>query len=109
MDAREERGRVIAATCKIIQHRPPHSRRFYVPSASQDGRKYTVDMSSADNPTCTCPDYEEREMKCKHIYAVLYRMEMAENPDGSTTVTESITLSETIERKTTYKQDWPAY
>lgn len=108
MDAREERGRQIAATCKITQGRPPHSRRFYVPSASQDGRRYTVDLST-ENPSCTCPDYEEREMKCKHIYAVLFRMERAENPDGTTTVTETVTVSETIERKTTYKQDWPAY
>jgi transposase len=108
MDAREQRGLVIAATCKITQHRPPHSRRFYVPSASQVGRKYTVDLTT-ENPTCTCPDWEEREMKCKHIYAVLFRMERAENPDGTTTVTETVTVSETIERKTTYKQDWPAY
>lgn len=104
MDLREERGRHIAATYKITQHRPPHSRRFYVPSASQDGQKYTVDLAP-ENPTCTCPDYEDREMKCKHIYAVLFRMEAVEHPDGSTTVTETLT----VEKKTTYRQAWPAY
>src|SRR5207248_253190 len=57
-------------------------------------------------PTCSCPDYETRGMRCKHIFAVEFAMKRTENPDGSTTVTRTTTV--TVKRPT-YPQDWPAY
>src|SRR5438045_4496530 len=106
MDAREQRGLVIAATCKITRERRITDKRFWVPSASQDGRKYKVTLKG-DEQSCTCPDFEERRATCKHIYAVLFTIKREQNGDGSATVTETVTVSQTVRK--TYKQDWPAY
>ena len=57
--------------------------------------------------SCTCPDHETRGVDCKHIYAARFVMRRERNPDGSTTVTESLTLTAT--KQTTYPQNWPAY
>jgi Transposase DDE domain/SWIM zinc finger len=105
MDAREQRGLVIAATQKI----ETNGRMWFVPSQSGKGR-YGVVLG--DKPTCSCPDNQETGHKCKHIFAaefVLKRTTQQANPDGSTTVTtETLTIKTTAERKT-YSQDWPAY
>lgn len=100
MDAREQRGLIIAATCKITKTGNTYS----VPSSSQDGTRYTV-TPDADMPHCTCPDFEERQMRCKHLWAVHYTIEREKHPDGSLTVTETVTTTV----RTTYKQNWPAY
>ena len=47
-----------------------------------------------------------RGCKCKHIYAVEYAIRREQNPDGSSTVTESVTVTKT---RKTYPQNWPAY
>lgn len=44
-------------------------------------------------------------MPCKHIYAVRFTLQSQSNRDGTVTVTETLT----VERKTTYPQNWPAY
>lgn len=62
--------------------------------------KYLV-VTDRELPFCTCPDYESRQERCKHIYAVEYVIQRETKPDGSTTYTESVRL--------TYSQDWPAY
>lgn len=36
------------------------------------GNLYTVTIK--DIPTCTCPDYSQRQKRCKHIYFVLTRI-----------------------------------
>ena len=46
-------------------------------------------------------------MKCKHIYAVEFTRKRERNADGTTTVTETVTLKQTV--KKTYSQNWPAY
>lgn len=97
MDEREQRGLVIAATCRITQK----GSIWLVPSQSGKG-KYTVAPDPSE-PRCTCPDHETRGCKCKHIYAVEYVLRREENPDGSMTVTESLTVSKT------YPQVWKAY
>ena len=56
-------------------------------------------------PRCTCPDYEFRNARCKHIVAVEYVLMREEKPDGSTVVTETVKV---VSRKT-YTQDWKAY
>ena len=37
--------------------------------------------------SCTCPDFELRQQKCKHIYAVEYTIEREVHSDGSETLT----------------------
>ena len=95
MDARQERGLVIAATNKIEQNRLG----WKVPSQSSNGT-YIVNLDHGQ-PFCTCPDYEKRQQPCKHIHAVEYVIQRETKPDGTSTYTESI--------KVTYNQDWTAY
>lgn len=113
MDLREQRGLMIAATCKITQERRITDKRFWVPSASKEGQKYKVIIRGGER-TCTCPDFEENaplqsasQWTCKHIHAVLFTIKRETSPDG--TITETRTVTETIQKRTTYKQDWPAY
>ncbi|MBA4068207.1 MAG: transposase [Isosphaera sp.] len=103
MDVRAERGKHIAETGKLKRM----GREWFVPSSSGDGR-YIV-RPDPDLPTCTCPDFELRGMKCKHIFAVEYTVERERHADGTTTVTETLTVSATVQKKTTYPQQWRAY
>ncbi len=95
MDAREERGLVIAATSKIEQNKLG----WKVPSQSGNGA-YIVNLDHG-SPFCTCPDYEKRHQPCKHIHAVEYVIQRETKPDGTTTYTQSV--------KVTCTQNWPAY
>jgi transposase len=54
-----------------------------------------------EEQTCTCPDYETRGVKCKHLFAVEYTIRRETNAKGETTTTETL--------RVTYSQDWPAY
>lgn len=83
--ARQERGLNIAKVVRIDRNAEG---KWLVPSMSGNG-KYTVDLNSGLFPTCTCPDHEQRQCKCKHIFAVEFasKRETVVNPDGSTTVT----------------------
>jgi len=102
MNLREQRGKSIAAMGTIKQS--DKELVYIVPS--QSGQKsYKVDLTGED-PTCTCPDFEERGKACKHVYAVAFTVVQTRNDDGSTTTTETLTLTETRE---TYPQNWPAY
>jgi transposase len=101
MDARQQRGLEIAATANIVRK----GGTWIVPSQSGKGR-YTV-CPDVDNPHCTCPDHETRGVKCKHIFAVEYAIRREHRSDGTTVVTESITVRETVQ--TTYSQNWSAY
>jgi hypothetical protein len=103
MDGREERGMRIAATCNLVKK----GRAWLVPSQSGKGR-YTV-VPDAVEPHCTCLDHGEGGHKCKHIFAVEYAIQREENPDGSTTVVQTVTVTEKIEKRKTYPQVWPAY
>lgn len=99
MTVREERALEIADKFRIVND----GYKWIVPSQTGAG-KYTVRVvgKSAD---CTCPDHELRHADCKHILAVRYVIERKDNPDGTTTVTESVTVT----KQTTYSQAWPAY
>ncbi len=97
MNAREERGLVIAALCKL--NRTPDG--WLVPSQSNE----TIYRVNVEKQTCTCPDHQEAGFKCKHLYAVEFTIKREVHPDGSVTDTRSVTFTE----KVTYKQDWPAY
>lgn len=100
MDLREQRGMELAAT-RIIKKKKGV---WLVPSQSGND-KYQVNVQLT---TCTCLDHGTRGVKCKHIYAATFVMKREHNPDGSTTVIESLTVTETKER-TTYPQNWSAY
>jgi transposase len=99
MDARQQRGLVIAATSKITKR---DRGTWIVPSQSQNGRyAVTIDKSGK---SCTCPDFELRQQPCKHVYAVQYVLFRETTRNGDTeTVTEAAAI------RVTYAQNWPAY
>jgi hypothetical protein len=83
---------------------------YIVPSVTNPRpTKYRVTMDGLF-PKCTCPDFEIRGCRCKHIYAVEYFIQretsVAVEADGSTTVTDKVTITRT---RKTYSQDWPNY
>lgn len=95
MDAREERGLMIAATSKIERNKLG----WKVPSQSGNGT-YIVNLDHGE-PLCTCPDFETRHLPCKHIHAVEFVIQRETKPDGSITYTQSI--------KMTCTQEWASY
>lgn len=100
MDARQERGLVIAATQKLIQK----GKVWLVPSQSGRG-KYTV-CPDPESPFCSCPDHEDTGGKCKHLYAVEFTMKRDTAADGTVTEMRSYTF---VEKKTYRPQQWPLY
>jgi len=103
MDLREQHGMELAATRIIVRKKG----LWLVPSQSGGKEKYQVNLSP-EAPSCTCLDHETRGVKCKHIFAATFVMKREQNADGSTTITESVTVTETRQR-TTYPQNWTAY
>lgn len=101
-DARRERGRVIAETCRVVQK----GAVWVVPSQSGNG-KYTV-SPEGQQPYCSCPDHELTGGMCKHLYAVQFTIEREQNADGTTTETRTLTVTEAVKRPS-YKQDWKNY
>ncbi len=101
MEAREQRGLVIAARHRI----KAKGSRWLVPSQTDSGKKYTV-CPDDEHCSCSCPDFEERGLPCKHVFAVRYTIEREFSDDGSLTETETITVQSV---RKTYPQNWPAY
>jgi len=91
---RQMRGMAIAARVRIEKNRIGYK----VPSQSGNG-SYVVNLD--DEPFCSCPDFEKRQERCKHIYAVEFTIQREERPDGTTIETRTV--------RVTYRQDWPAY
>ena len=94
---RQMRGIAIAALTLI----KPNSDGYSVPSQSGRGA-YVVNLETGPyhGPYCTCPDFEERQLPCKHIWAVQITLEREEEPDGIEDV-------QTI--RVQYGQHWPSY
>jgi transposase len=103
MKARQQRGLEMAAKFKILKKADG---TWSVPSQTGKGHRYAIEMG--DSPKCSCPYQETHDTKCKHIFAVEYFLQREEHDDGSATVTETLTLTERVTRKT-YPQNWPAY
>jgi transposase/predicted nucleic acid-binding Zn finger protein len=103
MDLREERGKAIAATGVVKKSNKGEI--WTVPAQSRAG-SYSVDLAG-DEPKCSCPDFELRGKACKHVFAVAYAVVLQKNEDGSTTVTETVTVTAT--KRKTYPQVWRAY
>jgi transposase len=102
VEARKQRGLEIAALARIGKQNGV----YLVPSVTSPAQtKYKVKYDPA-NPTCTCEDFAARGCRCKHIYAVQFVRQRELNPDGSMTVTESVTITK---KRKTYPQDWPNY
>jgi transposase len=94
--ARQERGRLIAETSKVVQKTDA---LWLVPSQSRPGH-YLVDIAEL---SCTCPDHAETHGLCKHLHAVTFTRVMSTTKrDGST-----VTSEESV--RLTYSQDWHAY
>ncbi len=92
---RKEKGMEIAKIGKVKLY----GNKWAVPSQSIN-RYYDV-ILKLDKSVCSCPDYEERQIKCKHIFAVEYTVSNRINADGSVTVTHT--------KRITYPQNWSAY
>src|SRR5215467_12999706 len=95
IDERQQRGLLIAATSKITDK---GAGAYLVPSQSR-GTKYRVDGNAK---TCSCPDFELRQLPCKHVFAVEFvrRRETSTRPDGTVTVTETTGV------RVTYSLNW---
>src|SRR5438552_7294237 len=99
MEERELKALEIAAKSKLTRK----GKSWLVPSQSVRGAQYTVNPDPIE-PLCSCPDFESRKQRCKHIFAVEYTIEREQTPDGETLVTESFKVT-----RKTYSQNWPAY
>jgi transposase len=98
MDAREQKALEIAAKSKLTRK----GDTWLVPSQAGT-KKYLVDPNPQE-PHCTCPDFEARQLRCKHIFAVEYTIQREQTSGGQSIVTESVRITQQ-----TYVQDWPAY
>lgn len=94
MEPRQERGLALSKSARI---KPVVGNKWIVPSAT-GANYYIVDASEQ---TCSCPDFGERHVRCKHLWALSYVRQEVRETDGTVTITETI--------KVTYAQDWPAY
>lgn len=121
MDVRLEKARAIVSTAKLRRK----GGAWLVPSQTGAGKGYIVTWAESDPEgwrypdggkpgyRCTCADFEHRRKDCKHILAVCIvitrEAERTETtaPDGSKTVTERTVTK--VEKRTTYRQVWPAY
>lgn len=98
LEGRLARGKAIAASGRL---RPaPDGTTWVVLSQSQPKTRYTVDTTKS---TCTCPDFEEWGLDCKHIFAVRFFQD-PEFKQGNAQCEET-----TMPVKQSYGQDWRAY
>jgi len=96
MNARKLKGEQIA---KTIQIQKQGMDKWVVPSQTGSGA-YTVNRFG-ENFKCSCPDFQNRNQACKHIYAVEIKvMKWFDSKGNSGT---EITI------KKTYTQDWINY
>jgi len=103
MTARELKALEIAAKAKL--QRSDDGYRWFVPSQTHKGGDYYYTVKPDPiHPHCSCPDFEARKLRCKHIFAVEYTIQREQTSDGQTTITETLKISQK-----TYSQDWPAY
>src|SRR5256714_15483152 len=113
MSERQQKALVIAAKNKLAKK----GNTWVVPSQSEKGDSYKVNVTDHDWPTCTCPDFELRHARCKHIYAVEIVIEREQSTttstkidaDGLETTTTTVTESVKVTKRVTYSQDWTAY
>src|ERR1044071_8938368 len=103
MSERKQKALVIAAVSKLTKK----GDKWHVPSASGYAPYYVVDPNPR-SPHCTCPDFEKRQERCKHIYAVEIVIERESNTT-TTTVGNTTTTTTTETVKIRYNQMWRQY
>src|ERR1051325_6658188 len=95
VNEREQKAIEIAARSKLTRK----GNVWIVPSQSS-AKQYQVNPDP-ESPFCSCPDFEFRQARCKHIYAVEITLKREYKTDGDTqTVTETLTV------KQKYRQEW---
>ena len=100
MNAREERGLIIAATCKLNRNADG---TWLVPAqTNKTAVAYTVNL---DTKACTCLDCKDGKMVCKHYYAACIVHKREVMPNGDVIDTKSVTFTE----RKTFTQNWTAY
>lgn len=97
LNARELRGLDIAKRYTIKEENGV----WFVPSASGKSNRYKVDLPKQ---RCTCPDYEIRRVKCKHLFAVEYTFEQ-----DFIAGLDTLEVAKVAKQRKTYKQNWTAY
>ena len=97
LSEREVKALQIAAKSKLTQK----GNVWLVPSQAGHGE---YEVRPDPTPRCTCPDFEFRNAKCKHVLAVEYTLMRETTADGQTVVTETMKVT-----RKTYSQDWKAY
>lgn len=65
-EGRHDRGKQIASKNKVIKI---HEGHYKVKSQTTPNKKYEV-VYFDEKWICSCPDFVNRNVKCKHIYAV---------------------------------------
>ena len=101
MNAREERGPIIAANCRL--NRTGYG-TWLVPSQTKlrDIAAYRVNL---DARTCTCLDHTNGGFTYKRDYAASIVRKRDVLPNRTAIETKTMTLTE----KKIYRQDWPKY
>lgn len=94
---RKQKGQEIAKTGRVKLN----GNKWLVPSQSSN-KQYEV-ILGLGNSKCNCPDYAERQIKCKHIFAVEVTLirETRTDEKGNIVITET--------KRITYAQNWKAY
>ena len=96
---REIKALQIAAKSKLTQK----GNEWLVPSQAGHG-EYEV-RPDPQAPRCTCPDFEFRNAKCKHVLAVEYTLMRETTSDGQTVVTETTTVTRKTWKASNYASD----
>lgn len=100
LNIRELRGIDIATRYTVKEE----NGTWFVPSSSGKSDRYKVDLN---NQKCTCPDFEIRRNKCKHIFAVEH---IFEQDFMRELFQEEIQSSQPyLPPRKTYSQNWIAY
>jgi transposase len=98
MDARQEKGLALSRDKRI---KNIAGSTWAVPSQNSEDTAYLVNLATG---VCSCPDFELRRVRCKHIIAVEIVRTVETKADGSKVVTESVKVT-----RRTFVQDWPRY
>lgn len=94
METRAVRGLEIASQS---QRQITYSGTFWTVPSQSSAKSYAVTI---DPPFCTCPDFKETALKCKHVFAVEYHIAKESGAQ----------LPEVIpQKRKTYRQEWHEY
>jgi transposase len=95
---RKERGTLLAQNHEDEIQRTTQG--FQVPSQTTEQKQYTVETGK--DWKCSCPDHQERECKCKHIWAV--ELTVTRKVDEQGNVVEKREIKKTEQNWTAYNQ-----